>query len=88
VKNIITENQISELSIEEQLHFYKKHFGYQHCELDGCGNEVHDDWTLFNDELYCESCFDFMMEQEKEDAKKEISKLQKQIDALKMEFNL
>lgn len=88
MSKIITENQIDKLSINEQLEFYKKNFRFQHCELDGCGNEVHGDWTLYNSSLYCEGCFDWLINEEKEKAKKEISKYENQINELKEKYEL
>jgi hypothetical protein len=88
MSEVITEKHINKLSIEEQLKFYKKYFQYQHCQLDGCGHEIRDDWALFDDTLYCYNCYEWMIETEKENAKKEISKHQKQIDELKEKYDL
>jgi hypothetical protein len=88
MKELITENKIKKLSVEEQLNFYKRHFQFQHCQLDGCGHEVRDDWALYDDTLYCYDCYEFLIENERENAKKEINKHQKQIDELKERYNI
>jgi acetyltransferase-like isoleucine patch superfamily enzyme len=86
--DIITENQIRKQSIEAQLTFYKKYFGFQHCQLDGCGHEVRDNWVLYDDILYCKECYEFLIDEERNNAEKEINKLQKQINELKERYDL
>jgi hypothetical protein len=86
MSEIVKEKDIEELSLEEQLKFYKSGFRGQHCELDGCGNELHWGWVKYDGSLYCESCFDWLIEEEKEKAQKEIDKLQKQVEELKNKY--
>jgi hypothetical protein len=61
---MISPANIEKLSEREQLEFYKKHFQYQHCELDGCGHEVGHMWGMYDGSLYCGGCFDWMVEDE------------------------
>ncbi|MEH6945180.1 hypothetical protein V7014_25755 [Bacillus sp. JJ722] len=68
---------MSKLDIDEQLKFYKEEFSFQHCELNGCGNEVHSNWVKYKGDLYCESCFEWLIQEERKEDVKKIAKLKK-----------
>lgn len=87
MKEIIRKSDIDKLPDKEQIEFYKKHFQYQHCELDGCGHEVRHTWALYDGDLYCDSCFDFYVDQEKEEAKREVERLQRELEKAKQNLN-
>jgi hypothetical protein len=84
---IIRKRDINKLNEVKQLDFYKKRFGYQHCELDGCGHELHGDWVVYGDTPYCESCFDWLIQEEKEKAEREVEKLETQLKNAQEKYN-
>jgi len=79
MKEFVTRELLDILNVDEQLKFYQEQFGYQHCELDGCGNEVGYDWVLFSGEIYCNSCYEFMRQEEKKEIEDEIKRLEKEL---------
>lgn len=78
---------IDSLEYYEQIEFYKKHFQYQHCQNNDCGRELGEKWILWGGDLYCESCFDWLKELEKDNIQNEISKKLKEIDELRNKYN-
>jgi hypothetical protein len=79
MKDLIRKDDIDKLSGKEQLEFYKKHFQYQHCEFNDCGYEVRHTWVLYNGDLLCDTCFDFNIQQEREEVEKDVESLEKQL---------
>lgn len=81
----ITSVELSKFTVEEQLKFYKDNFEYRHCGTDefGCGREVHRDWIIYKEELYCSECQGWKVEEDKKKARKEIQELENRISMLK-----
>ncbi|MEK5209586.1 hypothetical protein [Psychrobacillus sp. FSL H8-0510] len=86
IKNIRRQN-VERFSVEEQLKFYKRHFQNQHCEMDGCGHEVRSSWAIYDDNIYCESCYEHIVEEEKDNAKKQLEFHEQEILKLKERFD-
>lgn len=84
---IYTKDYINSLSIVEQLQFYKDRFSYQHCELDGCGHELHGDWVIYKDTPYCENCYNWLADEERENAKREVNKLEQELQKARDKYS-
>lgn len=84
---ITRRNDIEKMRIEDQLEFYKKRFQYQHCE-EGCGREIHHTWGIYDDTLYCETCFELVIEKNREEAKKKLEYHKREIQMLEEKFDL
>lgn len=88
MKNVQTAKDIDSLPLEEQLSFYRSYFQGLHCELDGCGAEVNDDWVIYKGELYCQHCFDWKYNDDKEKAIISMENMKKQIKGLQEEYGI
>lgn len=78
---------VEKWSIEDQFNFYKKRFELQHCE-EGCGREIRHAWGIYDDTLYCEICFEHIVDKNREEAKKQLEYHKREIQILEERFNL
>jgi uncharacterized Zn finger protein (UPF0148 family) len=85
---IIKSEDIKNLPVANQLEFYRDYFAGLHCELDGCGAELHRDWVIYKGERYCSDCFEHKWNEEKEQAEKEIEKMKEKIKELQTEYEI
>jgi len=84
VKNKVHYNEISKLSVEEQLEFYKEKFELIGC--DRCTNKLHWGWVLYEDIPYCEDCFDIKYEEDVKQAKKTVRGFEELIEKTKENY--
>ncbi|WP_442636541.1 hypothetical protein [Rossellomorea marisflavi] len=85
--DITRKSDIDKLSNKEQLAFYKGQFEFQHCEYNDCGHEVYENWALYNGELYFDECFEQSTQKDREDAKKEVERLERELSRAKETLN-
>ncbi|PLS19395.1 hypothetical protein CVD28_02980 [Bacillus sp. M6-12] len=88
MSKIIKSQDIKDSPVAKQLEFYRNYFAGLHCELDGCGAELHSDWVIYKGERYCSDCFEWKWNDEKEKAEIEIEKMRKKIKELESEYDL
>jgi uncharacterized Zn finger protein (UPF0148 family) len=86
MKETIREEDIDKLSVEKQLEFYKQSFHSQHCGR--CSNELAWGWVEYDGDLYCDDCFNYVVEEEKGKVQKEINEYENRIKRLKEDYDL